>query len=143
MTERIDSLKAGALGAIAAGLGFSLVVLAQSWLFVPLGLQLQLGLSSWDGWQLGLAMAIALCSGALFGITYRYVVRQDDNPHLRSGAILSFGLVRGLAQVDGGQLLQGNVWPAGIGVAESLWLFAIAATVIDWGIAWGWLKPQK
>ncbi len=137
MTERIDSLKAAALGAIAAGLGFGLVMLVQS--FVPLGL----GLSPWEGWPGVLAIAIALCSGALFGITYRYVVRQDDNPHLRSGAILSFGLVRGLAQVDGGQLLQGDVLPAGIGVVESLWLFAIAATIIDWGMAWGWLKPQK
>ncbi|NJN88715.1 MAG: hypothetical protein HC881_23575, partial [Leptolyngbyaceae cyanobacterium SL_7_1] len=62
------------------------------------------GRSSWDGFAIQLPMllqgAIALATGFLFGVSYRYIVRQDENSHLKSGAILAFGIIRGLAQID-------------------------------------------
>jgi hypothetical protein len=41
-------------------------------------------------------------SGFLFGVTYRYIIRVDTNPHLKTGGILVFGLVRGLTQIEVG-----------------------------------------
>jgi hypothetical protein len=42
----------------------------------------------------------AIISGFLFGVTYRYVVRNDDNPHLKDGTVAAFALVRGLVPLQ-------------------------------------------
>ncbi|HEY9749795.1 MAG TPA: hypothetical protein V6C63_14010, partial [Allocoleopsis sp.] len=85
--------------------------------------------------------AIAILAGFLFGVTYRYVIREDQNPHLKSGAVLAFGLVRGLAQVDVGFNLQGTLWPFGVLAVESILLFAIARLALDAAIRQGWVRP--
>ena len=36
----------------------------------------------------------------LFGITYRYAVRKDENSNLKQGVIVAFALTRALAMVD-------------------------------------------
>ncbi|MDX2215809.1 MAG: hypothetical protein SFY66_21275 [Oculatellaceae cyanobacterium bins.114] len=135
--ERIESLKAGTVGAIATGL--AAFVLA---LIVPLfqekvswGLTIQLSTL--------LEGAIALVTGFLFGVSYRYIVRQDDNSHLKSGAILAFGVIRGLAQidlhVDAIALDQLIDW--GSVVMQNIVLFAIAQQVLNLAIAQKWVKP--
>lgn len=52
----------------------------------------------------GIALLIkgtaAWIEGFVFGITYRYIVRDDRNPFLKDGAVLAFALVRGLAPVE-------------------------------------------
>jgi len=43
------------------------------------------------------AMAI---QGALFGVVYRYCVREDSNPQLKQGCVGAFVLIRALPQVQ-------------------------------------------
>lgn len=133
LTERIESLKAGLWGGLTVLGAFSLVTVGNSILggqpeidaFIPLAIR----------------SSIALLSGFLFGVTYRYAIRDDRNPHLKSGVVLAFGLVRGLAQVDGA--LDGETAPLFVGVwaMESVLFFALAAGVLDWAIDRGWVKP--
>jgi hypothetical protein len=99
--ERWESLKAGLVGAIAAGILFGLIALLETQLRTHLpdfstGLNRSLGISTL------ISLAIAMLAGFLFAVTYRYVIRQDQNLHLGSGAVMAFGLVRGLAQMDMG-----------------------------------------
>lgn len=139
LAERLESLKSGSCGAVFAGLGFGMMVwLHAQWLpnVVALG-NLQPG-SSLD---LLIGEVIAMMSGFLFGITYRYIIRLDQNPHLKSGAVLAFGLVRGLAQVEIGLHRQSALLPWLILVGESILLFAIARLGLDWMLAQKWVKP--
>lgn len=87
--------------------------------------------------------AIALLSGFLFGVTYRYAIRDDRNPHLKSGVVFAFGLVRGLAQVDGA--LDGAKAPLFVAVwaIESVLFFAMASGVLDWAIERRWVQALK
>lgn len=133
LTERIESLKAGLLGAFVVLGAFCLATVGNS----AIGGQPEL-----EAWvPFAIRSAIALLSGFLFGVTYRYAIRDDRNPHLKSGVVLAFGLVRGLAQVDGA--LDGETAPLFVGVwaIESVLLFAIAAGVLDWAIDHHWVKP--
>lgn len=144
--ERVESIKAGgvSLGAIAAIFPITLLInqlaILQS-LAEPIAARAGfsiLGVSNLQGW---VSFAIALFTGFLFGITYRYVIRQDSNLHLRSGAVLAFGLVRGLAQIDVGLTTQGSLFPFVILAGESVVLFAIARIVLDWAMVQKWIKP--
>lgn len=129
--ERVESLKAGTLAAIAGAIAFSVMLVIQHGL---------IGESS-DSWvELG-KVAIAGFSGFLFGVTYRYIIRQDANPHLKSGAILAFGLVRGLAPLEISWEMLQHWLIFGLGIGESIAIFAVAAAVLDWGMSQNWLKP--
>lgn len=159
--ERIESLKAGILAATAAAIGgfclngIYLFLLAQihltptvnNSLLTDLSEEFSLNLTPW------LKALILLLSGFLFGVTYRYIVRQDDNPQLKAGAVMAFGLIRGLAQaeakLDQGQLTtimvskvfaNAELWQIGVGIVESVILFALAAVVLDQAIDRGWIK---
>jgi hypothetical protein len=149
--ERVESLKAGLVGAVAATgvfwTGLAISRFCQSW-FDAVALQ------SWSdpsepfltglgdltsvppGFALLFQSGVALLSGFLFGVTYRYVIRNDRNSHLQSGAVLAFGLVRGLAEVD----LSDAYGLAGFKILESLLLFGVAAWVLDRLMQRGWLK---
>ena len=81
-------------------------------------------------------------------MTYRYVIRDDRNPHLKSGAVLAFGLVRAIPQVESviSEMIGSipnlkDVLPLAILGLESLILFAAARIVLDWAIARKWVKP--
>jgi hypothetical protein len=132
--ERVESLKAGLLSAGSVALIFPLITLLNDFLVsrypsVPM-----------NYWISG---AIALFAGFLFGVTYRYIVREDENSHLKSGAVLAFGLVRGLAQVEMGIANQSAMIPI-VGFAiESILLFAIARLVLEWGMSLGWIQRFK
>lgn len=132
LAERMESLKAGILGAIACGLvwlGWLALVgfgaLPTTWL------------------QAGFSGFVVLLSGFLFGITYRYVIRTTPNPHLKSGAVLAFGLVRGLAQVDVAWPNQTAWLPLVMLLGESLVMFAVARTWLDRAIGLGWIKAYQ
>lgn len=147
--ERWESLKAGAVAAIAFGLVYGLAWGANYYF----GGQ---GGGHWPALALDFGGLVAglnspsfnvinggdgLLTGFLFGVTYRYIVRQDDNPHLRDGAVLAFTLVRG------GGLLELQTGQAGMGPAiallmvESLIGFAVARSSLDWAMKKQWLKP--
>jgi hypothetical protein len=92
--------------------------------------------------------AIALLGGFLFGVTYRYAIRQDTNRQLKSGVVLAFGLVRAFGQLDAGLFFEAgkmsvpqNLLPFAVRGVESVVLFAIAALVLDWAIERLWIKP--
>jgi len=138
VAERLESLKAGAISAISALVAYSSLALASLWLT-----HFQEGEIAWSGTGLGISSSIALLNGFLFGVTYRYIIRADQNPHLKSGAVLAFGLVRGLAQVEGAPQLWESPWLAGLQVIESIGLFITARLVLDWAMQRGWLKAFK
>lgn len=134
--ERIESLKAGVAGAIIAAIGF--------WLLF--GLYCGLALPEATDWlsqvnsPLLLKNGTAVFSGFLFGITYRYAVRADRNPQLKTGAALAFGLVRGLAEVEQ-TLLDPPYWLTAVKLLESLTLFGLVVLGLDWVMQVGWVKP--
>ncbi len=80
----------------------------------------------------------------MFGLTYRYIIRQDSNPHLKSGAFVAFGAVRGLGQIDAGLNSQATfvaLWPLIVLSVESLVAFALTGLVLDWCINHNLIKP--
>ncbi|MEG4799537.1 hypothetical protein QUB63_05210 [Microcoleus sp. ARI1-B5] len=145
--ERVESLKAGSVAALSCLLGFGTIalvnlILAQRWDSLA-SLQVR-------GIDLNFALrgAIALLGGFLFGVTYRYAIRRDTNPQLKSGVVLAFGLVRAFGQLDAGLSFEAGKMPAlqellpfAVGGVESVVLFAIAGLVLDWTLGRSWIKP--
>jgi hypothetical protein len=130
LAERLESLKSGIVaGSMAAG--------------TEATLQLVQGFSIVGALDLGYGVdvAIATISGFLFGVTCRYAIRKDENPHLSSGVVLAFGLVRGLAQVNGQDLSLSTLPLIGFAVLESILLFAVAYTGLSVAMRIGWVKP--
>lgn len=140
--ERIESLKAGTLAAFALFLAYGVATLANQF-FLARQWQELASLQVTNGLTLVVSGAIAWFSGFLFGIAYRYIIRTDRNSHLQEGAVLAFGLVRGLAQVEIGLKCPGVFWSTAVLGSESLLLFAIARFTLDWAIALGWVRPFK
>jgi cellobiose-specific phosphotransferase system component IIC len=140
--ERIESLKAGTLAALSFTLAYSLTVVVNS-LVLAEQFEVLAALHITDAVNLLVKGAIAGLSGFLFGVTYRYVIRGDENPHLKSGAVLAFGLVRGLAPVEVEQNLTEAFWSLGILGIESVVCFAIARLSLDWAIHRHWVKRFK
>ncbi|WP_181243821.1 hypothetical protein [Chamaesiphon polymorphus] len=130
--ERIESVKAGSLGGIAAGIGYGLMQTADRFVLHEHSRSLV---------SLGLEAAIAIVSGFLFGVTYRYIIRTDRNDHLNSGAVLAFGLVRGLAGVNVSEFDLSQVWVDGLIVGKSVIMFAIARYAIDYALNANWVLP--
>ncbi|MGP1387385.1 MAG: hypothetical protein ACTS2F_27745 [Thainema sp.] len=159
--ERFESLKAGLLGgAIALFIFISLLILHEefadsiSTTVAKLITTLQAPTSAepiiimlWPRltrtvWISG---AIAGFSGFLFGATYRYILRQDTNTHLKSGAVLAFGLTRGLAQADLSYQCS-DAWlsatvSAGLFTLEGILLFAAIRVGLDWAFRSKWIRP--
>lgn len=140
--ERIESVKAGIFAAFSVAIGFAVITAANRLVLVTFEPLVNLQVASTATTSL-FSGAIALVAGSLFGITYRYIVRQDQNSHLKSGAVLAFGLVRGSAQMDVGLATQGVLLPFAVLAIESILLFAIARLVLDWAMRQGWLTPFR
>lgn len=138
VAERIESLKAGLVGAMAVGMAFTLTVILHPLLNNSVLPVLPVALTDIWGWM---REFVAIISGFLFGVTYRYIVRQGENPHLRSGAVMAFALVRGLVQVETiGDRFSSQPWLAFLLLGESAVVFAVAAASIDLAISWRWIK---
>ena len=142
IAERIESVKAGILAGLSVGLVFAIAMLANQLILAQQFEELaSLQISNFA--NLLVSGAIACLSGSLFGVTYRYIIREDRNSHLNDGAVLAFGLVRGLAQVDLGLNFEQGSWSFAILAVESIFLFAIARFILDSAIQFGWIKPFK
>ena len=146
--ERVESLKAGSVAGFSVFLSFGSIalvntlILAQRWDFLA-----SLEVRAID-LNFGLRGVMALLGGFLFGVTYRYAIRRDTNPHLKSGVVLAFGLVRAFGQLDAGLSFEAGkmpglqeLWPFAVVGVESVVLFAIAGLVLDWAIRRFWIKP--
>jgi hypothetical protein len=129
--ERIESAKAG----VAAGIGgaiavFPLLLLGPSPTALPAVLEL----------------LTAGVSGFLFGVTYRYAVRDDDsNAQLRGGVVAAFGLVRGIAAASSVLLLPDDdmIGRGALAMGESMLLFAFAAVAVEAGFRMNYVKQKK
>lgn len=150
ISERIDSLKAGILGAITVGFTLILTLIFHALIFSKWSKdQMILSLITPDIKTL-ISMGMIMFSGFLFGVTYRYIMREDENFHLQSGAIIAFGLVRSLGQMEiGFNILSPDLSPTFlvssggqwlILILENLLLFGVAAMSLDQGIQRGWIK---
>jgi cellobiose-specific phosphotransferase system component IIC len=140
LTERIESLKAGTLAAISFMLAYSIAMLFNSLILAVRFEKLAL-LQAEIEINLLVKVAIALLSGFLFGVTYRYIVRSDRNSHLKDGAVLAFSLVRGFAPVEVSDNLMQNAWVLSVVGFESIFCFAIARFILDLALDRYWIKP--
>ncbi len=145
---RLESIKAGLLGALAVGLvatmllgtrllgtrllGTRLLPTASALPLLALPNSVLVGLVN---------LAVALCSGFFFGVTYRYIVRQDDNLHLGGGAVGAFALVRSLAQIETTWNDTFTLLPWLLITGESFLWFVAARYTLDWAISQKWVKP--
>ena len=136
VTERIESVKAGILSSAIFGIVEGIVILANNSLTSGLGiesLQWQTTSSIDFCWRI----AIAIGSGFLFGVTYRYIIRSDRNLHLKDGAVLAFGLVRGFALIEGTDFTL--LWL--LLIIESVLGFAISRFSLDLALEFKLIKP--
>ena len=138
VTERIESLKAGIVGAGAFTIAELIVVVIRSSIIIPV-------LTSNPSeiiidWSWLVQLAIGAISGFLFGVTYRYIIRGDRNYHLNDGAVLAFGLVRGLALIEQ-NLSFSELLSVLFLIISSIVCFAIARLVLDLAIARKFIKP--
>jgi hypothetical protein len=142
MIERVESLKAG----FCSGFTFLIADLVirfvtekilTLWEYNNLFLLTQI--NNHLLWKL---IILSGFTGFLFGVTYRYIIRSDQNSHLKDGAVLAFGLTRGLVLLEGlNQLDLLNLMPYLIFIIESLFCFYIARFFLDLGIFYHWLNP--
>ncbi len=103
LADRIESFKAGFLGAIASVFAFFAIALLHHFLRNMLANSPIQLISSFElSTPLILLIKLAMIgfAGFLFAVTYRYIVRRDRNSHLKSGAILAFACIRSFATVD-------------------------------------------
>ncbi|MEO1147747.1 MAG: hypothetical protein AAFY26_19365 [Cyanobacteria bacterium J06638_22] len=145
--DRLESLKAG-LVAASALLPTELLLLSLCWFHdvqqdgTPLGyghLFASVQTAYPSTWHILFHLGETALASFLFGVTYRYAIRQDTNPQLKTGTFLAFALARGLGQVDA-QVQLGSDWRLWVGVGgESVGLFAIAALLLNVALQKGWI----
>ncbi|MGB6297290.1 MAG: hypothetical protein WBF90_14060 [Rivularia sp. (in: cyanobacteria)] len=143
MAERLESFKAGIVSAVSFSLVFILASIINQFILQEYFIELYSGSIIAVNWQVLISAGIAGFSGFLFGATYRYIIREDKNPHLKEGGVFAFGLVRGLAQVDIGLNFYESIFPLIVLASESIVGFAIAAFSLDSAIKFGWVKAFK
>jgi len=131
---RLESIKSGLLSAGVVGCVSGVAMLSALMLNLPLPLP-----NSVLGWLVNLA--VAMTSGFFFGVTYRYIVRQDDNLHLGGGAVGAFAFVRSLAQIESSwdDTFALLTWVLITG--ESFLWFVSARYLLDWSMNKRWVKP--
>lgn len=95
--DRISSLKAAGVGAIALCAARLAIDWAQASSF------------DFDLAQLDLWLGTALCGG-VFGLTYRYTLREERDIHLTTGAIAAFAIARAAGQWEGLQANEAIGW---------------------------------
>ncbi|MDJ0531504.1 MAG: hypothetical protein QNJ70_03255 [Xenococcaceae cyanobacterium MO_207.B15] len=134
ITERIESIKGGVTAAVAFAIADLGIVLVNTFAFNLSNFNL-IPVSSLEDWLV--RAIIAVISGFLFGVTYRYIIRSDRNSHLQDGAVLAFGLVRGLALAEGKTISLLLL----VLIIESIISFAIARIVLDFALSRKLIKP--
>ena len=138
VTERIESVKVGIVGAGAFAVAELVLLFVKS---ILASTMTEYGLATITiDWQLLIQIGIGMVSGFLFGVTYRYVIRDDHNSHLNDGAVLAFSLVRGLAFVESNLILSELVSVVFL-IVQSIICFAIARSIIDFALTRKLIQP--
>ncbi|KAJ0565208.1 hypothetical protein HanIR_Chr06g0260061 [Helianthus annuus] len=124
MEEKLESVKAASISAIVgtlASLPFALSHVTNMY-------------------DLTVSSAIFIITCALYGATYRYIIRRDlDDVHLKNGTSAAFGIVKGVATLDGQSSL--DAFSGAICVSENVIIFFIAAAGLDICYKMGILSP--
>ncbi|MGF1491813.1 MAG: hypothetical protein ACFBSC_05030 [Microcoleaceae cyanobacterium] len=154
--ERVESLKIGILaGTVIIVADILLVQLSQfisGYLTLPVQFSGLLSTNLSFDFTLYSKILIVGISGFLFGVTYRYAVRSDQNFQLKSGVVAAFGLVRGLAEIESildtfNPTETNEFWlpliPIGTMVGESLVLFVVTGIVLDFALKQGWIQSLR
>jgi len=144
-TERVETAKAGAAAAVG-GAASSLPLILSSISTTPTALGALFSLGG------------AGASAFLFGLVYRYALRQDlSNTQLKGGVVAAFGLVRGIGQAsqiifaalkdstnveNGGEIID-TLGLAAAAMAESMLLFAFASVALEFAFRKEWVRPFK
>ncbi|MDJ0649404.1 MAG: hypothetical protein QNJ60_11925 [Xenococcaceae cyanobacterium MO_188.B19] len=134
VTERIESIKGGITSAVVFAIADLGIVLLNTFTSHLSNVEL-IPVYSLQDWLI--RAIIAVSTGFLFGVTYRYIVRSDQNSHLQDGAVLAFGLVRGLALVEGKAISLILL----VLIIESIITFAIARSALDFALSRKLIKP--
>ena len=131
---RLESIKSGLISAGVVGFVATMVMLVALVTNLPSVLPKSLA----EGF---VNVAVAITSGFFFGVTYRYIVRQDDNLHLGGGAVGAFAFVRSLAQIEA-------LWDDTFALlswivitGESFLWFVTARYTLDWALSRQLIKP--
>ena len=135
-TERIESFKAGMTAAFAFIFIDLMMLVFNTYVLSAPGEQFSYLQIAWEI-KLLIRVGIAWLSGFLFGVTYRYIIRGDRNSHLKDGAVLAFGLVRGLALLEE----TGIFWSGSIMLFESIICFGMARLSLDLALRYKLIKP--
>ena len=150
VADRIESFKAGFLGAIASVFAFFAIAMLHHFLQ-----DLLTGVSLINSFELGNPLILLLrlgmigFSGFLFAVTYRYIVRRDRNSHLKSGAILAFAFIRSFGAIDR-ELSALTLLPLiqmalviSISLLENIAWLAIAQNLLETAIQHKWINAFK
>ena len=140
VSERIESVKAGLVTAIAFTIADLIAILLNNLLFEPWGIDFS-ALKVSSALDSLVTIATALVSGFLFGVTYRYIIRNDRNSHLKDGAVMAFGLVRGLTLLEATVNKSEQFWSLAILIIEAIIAFAIARYCLDFALLRKFIKP--
>lgn len=132
--ERQASVNAGLMGAIAYSLTYGGVLLIAGQLPPQWSQGLPLDHLTLPG------LAIALATGFLFGVAYRYTVRGDRNPHLWQGVVWAFSGVRTGASLE--TLPHWTIRELCTIGTESVLCFGVAALVLIMARDRHWLNPS-
>ncbi len=138
--ERIESVKAGLLTAMAFTFADLIAILLNNFIFARWDMELSL-LQVTSQLDSLITIASALVSGFLFGVTYRYIIRNDRNSHLKDGAVIAFGLVRGLAFLEATAIASGQFWSLSILITEGILAFAFSRYCLDFALQRKFIKP--
>ena len=140
VSERIESVKACLMAAITFTGVDLIAIFLNNFLFILWGIPFPL-LRVTSQLDSLVAVATALVSGFLFGVTYRYIIRNDRNSHLKDGAVMAFGLVRGLALLEATLDKSDQFWSLAILIIEAIIGFAIARYSLDFALQRKFIKP--
>jgi hypothetical protein len=131
--QKLESIKAGILSSVSFTLLYLIYLIINNSI-----LEIQIDLD----FSLLFKLVIAAITGLLFGITYRYIIRNDQNHHLKDGAVLAFALIRILALIEAHQVWDDFTWIISITI-ESFLCFSGVRFMLDQGLSQGWLKPFR
>jgi hypothetical protein len=127
-SDRWQSLKIGILGALGFTGCFSLLGFLEAYF---------LAFPAEESF-LPIKIMTEILAGFLFAVTYRYLIRDEVNSHLKDGAVFAFGLVRGFSPWEMGS----NFTLLSLFLGQNMLAFLLTRWLLDLAFRWGLVKRQ-